>query len=137
MYLDISFATDPEVVFPLIITPSSLAAFHSNEAWGPYPAGAFGGPSYSDFPPPAFPVEPYPVHMGPGAYGYQAPGTYPQIGANNNQWPQQADPNGFSFAAPAPPAPPQFQQGEEPPSYTSLFPDSHENLSSIKSHSKS
>ncbi|KAM9360773.1 arrestin domain-containing protein 3-like isoform 2-T2 [Symphorus nematophorus] len=78
VYLDISFAFDPEVVFLLIIVPSRFAAHH--------PAGAVGAPSYSDFPPPAFPpgagpppapafpTGHYPAPAGPSAYGYPAPG---------------------------------------------------------------
>ncbi|XP_029019454.1 arrestin domain-containing protein 3-like [Betta splendens] len=122
VYLDISFAIDPEVVFPLIVIPSYLLR-------PPYPGGAAGGPSCSDFP-----AEPYPAHGGPGAYGYQAPGIYPQMdsGGRSSQWPQQANPNSFPPAAFTPPsllgpssaAPPPFQQGGEPPSYTSLFPHS-------------
>ncbi|XP_042338723.1 arrestin domain-containing protein 2-like, partial [Plectropomus leopardus] len=61
VYLDIKFAFDPEVVFPLVIVPSSFAALQPDEGVGPYPAGAAGGQSYSDFPPSAFPVGPYPV----------------------------------------------------------------------------
>lgn len=129
--MDISFAIDPEVVFPLVIVPSSFAALQPGEAVGPYPAGAVGGPSYSDFPPPAFPVGPYPVPA--AAYGNPAPD--PTQHANitsgyNNQWPQQAAPYGFPTAAllsssvqhQAPTAPHLFQQGTEPPPYMSLFP---------------
>ncbi|XP_019949203.1 arrestin domain-containing protein 3-like [Paralichthys olivaceus] len=54
VYLDISFATDPEVVFPLVISPfSSVRA----EAVETYPAGASGGLSESDFSPSALPAE--------------------------------------------------------------------------------
>ncbi|XP_059910285.1 arrestin domain-containing protein 3-like [Gadus macrocephalus] len=53
VYLDISFATDPEINFPLVIAPSS---FMLNPGPGgmnqPYPPVAYGGPSNSDFPPP-------------------------------------------------------------------------------------
>ncbi|XP_038560574.1 arrestin domain-containing protein 3-like [Micropterus salmoides] len=133
VYLDIKFAIDPKVVFPLVIAPSSFATLHPGEAVGPYPAGA---PSYSDFPPPAFPVGPYPVPAGPGAYGYPVPD--PTQPANttsgyNSQWPQQAAPYGFPTTAfpsssvqhQAPTAPPLIQQEEELPTYTSLFPPSH------------
>ncbi|XP_044052624.1 arrestin domain-containing protein 3-like [Siniperca chuatsi] len=148
VYLDIKFAIDPEVVLPVIIVPSSFATLQPGEAVGPYPAGAVGGPSYSDFPPPAFPVGPYPLPTGPGAYGYPAPD--PTQPANttsgyNNQWPQQAAPYGFPTAAfpspsvqhQAPTAPPLFQQGEELPTYTSLFPSSHDTFGRTGSDPKS
>ncbi|KAL3063071.1 hypothetical protein OYC64_002788 [Pagothenia borchgrevinki] len=126
VYLDISFAIDPEVKFPLVIIHSSLAALQSGQAVGPYPAGSFGAPTYTDFPPPAFPPGPYPVLAGPGAYGYPAPD--PSQHANmtsgyNNQWPQPAAPYGFSNAAPPP-----FQQGTEPPPYMSLFSPPQDDL---------
>ncbi|XP_059193853.1 arrestin domain-containing protein 3-like [Centropristis striata] len=58
VYLDISFAYDPEVVFPLVIVPSGFVPLQPGEAVGPYPGGAFGAPNYSDFPPPAFATGP-------------------------------------------------------------------------------
>ncbi|KAK2902228.1 arrestin domain-containing protein 3-like [Channa argus] len=147
VYLDISFAIDPVVLFPLVIVPPSLAASQADEAVGPYPAGAVGAPSYSDFPPPAFPVGPYPAPTGSGTYGYPAPGPnqHMDISGYKNQWAQQATPYGFSTTAftapsvqvPAPTVPPLFQQGEEPPSYMSLFPTSQDNLSSSGSKYKS
>ncbi|KAK2837405.1 hypothetical protein Q5P01_014617 [Channa striata] len=140
VYVDISFAIDPGVVFPLVIIPSSLAAFHPDGALGLYPSGAVGGPSYSDFRPPAFLVGAYPVPTGIGAYGYPAPGTNQQMDVSgyNNQQAQQAAPYGFSAAAftapsvqdPTPTVPPPFQQGAEPPSYMSIFPTSQDNPSS-------
>ncbi|XP_070760907.1 arrestin domain-containing protein 3-like [Enoplosus armatus] len=139
VYLDIKFAFDPEVVFPLVIVPPSFATFQPSEAMAPYPAGAVGAPSYSDFPPPAFPVGPYPVPTGPGAYGYPAPvPTQPAHIASgyNYQWPQQAAPYGFSNPAfppssvqyQAPTAPPLFPQGEELPTYMSLYPPSNDTV---------
>uniref|UniRef100_A0A671Y5A4 Arrestin C-terminal-like domain-containing protein n=1 Tax=Sparus aurata TaxID=8175 RepID=A0A671Y5A4_SPAAU len=162
VYLDISFSVDPEVKLPLVIIPFGLATLQPGGAVGPYPAGAFGGPSksdfpppavamgpypagavgapsysdfpppavamgpypagavgapsYSSFPPPAFPAGPYGVPTAPGAYGYPAPGpTQPSntAGGYSNQWPQQHQ---------GPTAPPQFQQGEDLPTYTSLYP---------------
>ncbi|XP_035514292.1 arrestin domain-containing protein 3-like [Morone saxatilis] len=120
VYLDISFATDPEVIFPLNIVPSGFANLHPGQAMGPYPAGAVGAPSYSDFPPPAFPTGPYPMPAGPGAYGYPAPNPTQQLNPTSgyNQWPQQPAPYGYPNAAfppvpyQAPTAPPMFQQGE-------------------------
>ncbi|XP_029295930.1 arrestin domain-containing protein 3-like [Cottoperca gobio] len=118
--------------------PAGAAAglYPAGAAVGPYPAGAVGAPTYSDFGPPAFPIGPFPVPAGYGAYGYPAPD--PNQHANitsgyNNQWPQQAAPFGFSSAASSsvqhgPLAPPLFQQGEEPPSYVSLFSPSQDAL---------
>ncbi|XP_042342106.1 uncharacterized protein LOC121942882 [Plectropomus leopardus] len=54
VYLDISFATDPEVVFPLVIVPPSFVPPQPGEAVGPYCAA--GAPINNDFPPPAFPM---------------------------------------------------------------------------------
>ncbi|XP_049906685.1 arrestin domain-containing protein 3-like [Epinephelus moara] len=132
VYVDVSFSFDPEVVFPLDIVPSSCGTFQPGVAPGPYPAAA-GGPSYSDFPPPAFPVGPYPgpAPIGPGAYGYPPAGpTQPanMTSGYNNPWQPQAVPYGFPAAAPsavqhpAPTAPPLSQQGEQPPPYMSLYP---------------
>nr|XP_033474985.1 arrestin domain-containing protein 2-like [Epinephelus lanceolatus] len=56
VYLDISFASDPEVVFPLGIVPSSMVSLQPDEAAGPYSAWGAGAPSYSYFPPPAVPM---------------------------------------------------------------------------------
>nr|XP_033476282.1 arrestin domain-containing protein 2-like [Epinephelus lanceolatus] len=56
VYLDISFAFDPEVVFPLGIVPSSMASLQPDEAAEPYSAWGAGAPGYSYFPPPAVPM---------------------------------------------------------------------------------
>ncbi|XP_042277975.1 arrestin domain-containing protein 3-like [Thunnus maccoyii] len=116
VYVDISFATDPEVLFPLVIASSSVLTHQLGDDFGPYPAAAMGAPSYSDFPAPAYPSGPYPVPAAPGAYGYQAPGPAP-YGFASAAFPpslvQHQDPS----------APPQFQHGE-PPSYMSAFPPS-------------
>uniref|UniRef100_A0A8D3BRM7 Arrestin C-terminal-like domain-containing protein n=1 Tax=Scophthalmus maximus TaxID=52904 RepID=A0A8D3BRM7_SCOMX len=64
VYLDISFSFDPEVKLPLVIIPPDLAA-------GPYPAGATGGPSNSDFPPPAVPLAPYPASLRSGLFPHR------------------------------------------------------------------
>ncbi|XP_073322650.1 arrestin domain-containing protein 3-like [Pagrus major] len=170
VYLDISFAFDPEVKLPLVIIPSRFATLPPGETFGPYPAGAVGGPSkndfpppavamgpyppgavgapsYSDFPPPAFPTGSYGVPTAPGAYGYPAPGpTQPgnTTSGYNNQLPQQAPPYSFPAAAFSPPSvqhqgptpPPLFQQGEDPPTYMSLFHPSHDTYGSNGSEKK-
>ncbi|XP_051278698.1 arrestin domain-containing protein 2, partial [Dicentrarchus labrax] len=145
VYLDISFAIDPEVVFPLNIVPSGFANLHPGQAMGPYPAGAVGAPSYSDFPPPAFPTGPYPMPTGPGTYGYPAPNPTQHLNPTSgyNQWPQQPAPYGYPNAAfppvpyQAPTAPPMFQQGEQPPNYMSLFPPSNGTFNTTGSDHKS
>lgn len=134
MYLDISFAIDPELKLPLVLVPF-LSSLQSGMAGGLYPAGAVGAPSYSDFPPPAFPPGPFPVPTAPGAFGYPGPAPTQHVNASgyNNQWPQQVPPYGFPAAAypPSvgphltPTAPPLFQQGE-PPNYASLYPSPHD-----------
>lgn len=119
VYLDISFSFDPEVKLPLVIIPPDLAA-------GPYPAGATGGPSNSDFPPPAVPLAPYPASLRsgsseyPGAQRYSAPGPAYQVnpspvypgpphvypvhlplmsGVYNNPLSQQQSPYGSPFSS--------------------------------------
>ncbi|KAG7243939.1 hypothetical protein INR49_006097 [Caranx melampygus] len=135
VYLDISFATDPEVLFPLVIVPAGFANFQGEEVVGPYPAVAAGGPGLSDFPTPSFPVGPNPLPPGTGGYGYPAP--YPnQPAVTNNQWAQQPPPYGFpaatfpSSSVPnlAPAAPLQLPQGEVPPSH--INPPSYDTVSS-------
>ncbi|XP_032372549.1 arrestin domain-containing protein 3 [Etheostoma spectabile] len=70
-YLDISFAFDPEVIFPVVIIPQDLTPGpQPGGTMGPYPAGAIGGPSMNDFPPPAVSMGPYPVSTHSGSYGY-------------------------------------------------------------------
>ncbi|XP_076587325.1 arrestin domain-containing protein 3-like [Chaetodon auriga] len=147
VYLDISFAFDPEVVFPLFIVPSHVAALYPGEAMGPYPAGATGAPSYSDFPAPAIPTGPYPVPAGPGPYGYPAPDPTQHASTASgsySQWPQPVAPCGYPAAAFPPPSvqhqapsgPPLFQQGA-PPAYVSLFPPSHGTFEGAGSDHKS
>ncbi|XP_044225335.1 arrestin domain-containing protein 3-like [Thunnus albacares] len=123
-YLDISFAFDPEVVFPLIIIPRDLApGSQSGVSVGPYPAEASWGPRNSDFPPSAvamgYPASP---HSGryrhPGAQQYSAPApvysdnqpayagppSYPAQATHmsrgyNNPAPQQPSPYGSPFSS--------------------------------------
>ncbi|XP_034546926.1 arrestin domain-containing protein 3-like [Notolabrus celidotus] len=141
VYLDISFAFDPEIVFPLIIChPSLVSAFHSGVAAHTSQAGAVGGPSNSDFPPYAAPIGPYPVSPNSGGYGYPGaeryspspvslnyPPTsvYPDQLAHmsrgyNNQLRRQGSPYGSRFSSSSstlhpPPAPQAFPPSPSAP----------------------
>uniref|UniRef100_H2SHB9 Arrestin C-terminal-like domain-containing protein n=1 Tax=Takifugu rubripes TaxID=31033 RepID=H2SHB9_TAKRU len=96
VYLDISFARDPEVQLPLMIIPSTLAYLYS--------AAAGGAPTCSDFPP----SEPSSFYGPPAPYNTQ----------DLNTW-------GFQDQLPPTVAPssehPLFPD-EGPPSYQSLWP---------------
>ncbi|KAM8760348.1 arrestin domain-containing protein 3-like isoform 2-T2 [Acanthopagrus schlegelii] len=59
VYLDISFAFDQEMRFPLVIVPSHFATLPPGKALAAHPSGAVGGPSKSDFPPPAVAMGPH------------------------------------------------------------------------------
>uniref|UniRef100_UPI0037E8BC2B arrestin domain-containing protein 3-like n=1 Tax=Semicossyphus pulcher TaxID=241346 RepID=UPI0037E8BC2B len=124
VYLDISFAFDPEIVFPLVICPPDLvsgfqrgAAAHtspsrayggpSNSAFppptapmGPYPAGAYGGPSNSDYAP-AVSMGPYPVSPNSGGYGYPGAQRYSPAPVSPNYPPVNASPPSVYPAQPA------------------------------------
>ncbi|XP_074494354.1 arrestin domain-containing protein 3-like isoform X1 [Sebastes fasciatus] len=146
-YLDISFAFDPEIIFPVVIIPPDL---EPGAAAGPYPAGAVGGPSNSDFSPPAVSVGRYPVSPRSGSYGYPGtqrysaptptvypgnplvsagpPGLYPAqpSGGYNNPVPQLASPYGSPFSSSSsssvlhpPPTAPTFHP---PPSAPEIHP---------------
>lgn len=114
-YLDISFSTDPKVVFPVVLffggTPPSVSV-------SPYAAGgAIGGPSSSDFPPPTSIYPPSP-HSGASLYPAtspqypSSPASYASAGASlypvspghfaggyNNPVPQQPSPYGSPFSS--------------------------------------
>lgn len=127
-YLDISFATDPKIVFPLLICSHSLIY---GAAARPYAAGAFAGPGSSDFPPPPAPVpSPYPagatggapmasvpppfVAMGPYPYSAAPPPQYPAqpaLAQASHPYSQSASRYGSDFSSstvlhPPPPPPP-------------------------------
>lgn len=141
VYLDISFAVDPEVALPLIIAARGAIALYGQNGF-PNAAGALSGPSSNDFPPPF--TSPFPAPTGPpNAYGYPPPGPYPNpnmpaagyynpVPGYNNPMPPQAVPYGYP-AAPYMPYPMQpqantinnqFPQNQAPPTYMSLYPPS-------------
>ncbi|XP_023138121.2 arrestin domain-containing protein 3-like [Amphiprion ocellaris] len=126
VYLDISFAFDPKIKFPVVILPPDIVSgFQSGVAMGPSPGGAVGGPSHSDFPPPQVSMGPYPASPHSGGYRYPAVQSYsappPAYPANppmytgppcvypsqpthmsegyNNPVPQQPSPYGSPFSS--------------------------------------
>lgn len=148
--MDISFAADPEVVLPLIITAPGAIVQHGQHGFPNWPVG---GPSSSDFPPPF--TTPYPAPVGPtNAYAYPTPGTNPcpnmpiggcfnPVPSYNNQMPLQTVPYGYPQAPFIPyPVQPQantikaqFSLDQEPPSYMSLYPTSQSGADMDKKHS--
>uniref|UniRef100_A0A3Q0RFE4 Arrestin C-terminal-like domain-containing protein n=1 Tax=Amphilophus citrinellus TaxID=61819 RepID=A0A3Q0RFE4_AMPCI len=110
VYLDISFAFDPEVLCPVVILPPGLApGYQSNMNLGPYPTA----------PPPAYPNNP-PVYGGPlGVYSSQPTHMF---GGYNNPVPQVPSPYGTPFSSSSsssvlhpPPPPPQFHPAPSAP----------------------
>lgn len=126
MYLDISFASDPEVVFPITIChPELTSGLRPGGAVGPYPSTNFVAPTNSNFHSPAMATGPYaagaiggsPIHnvnppavaMGPYPYGYQGaqsysapPPQYPaQLVYQRNPEPQLASAYGDPYTAPS------------------------------------
>lgn len=145
VYLDISFASDPKVVFPLIIFPPNLApGSQPGGAMGPYPASYDRGASNSDFAPPSMAMNPYQagacgsqrtsnIHP-PSPYSarsysapppqYPAQPAYMGWGRSNPQVSQLASPYGDPFSSPSsvlhpPPSAPTFYP---PPSATEVTP---------------
>ncbi|XP_037536417.1 arrestin domain-containing protein 2 [Nematolebias whitei] len=118
VYLDISFRIDPVVVIPLTIAPPSLT--YPCEEVGPYPSGAFGVPSYSDFPAPLYP------NLVPTGVLNPAP-QQANLASGSNELPPSAPL--YDFLAPAYPSPSVQQPAtrldnqpeDQPPSYSSLF----------------
>ncbi|XP_020513380.1 arrestin domain-containing protein 3 [Labrus bergylta] len=125
VYLDISFAFDPEIVFPLVIcSPSLASALQPGVDAGPTPSGAYGGPSNINSPSHAVPFGPYPQSPQSGGYGYpgvqsyspsHVPPNYPPVNAAppsvfcaqpvhvswgyNNTPPRQDSPYGYPFSS--------------------------------------
>ncbi|XP_058493139.1 arrestin domain-containing protein 3-like [Solea solea] len=143
VYLDISFASDPEVVFPVVIIPPLLLSDHqSGGAVGPYPAGAIGGPSNSDFPPQAVGPYPSPFHQGLQSHPAPAP-AYPPVmypalpphvaGGYNNPMPQQHGPYASPFSSSSsaavlhpPPSVPTFHPPPSAPEIKPQLPPSYD-----------
>ncbi|CAJ1068526.1 arrestin domain-containing protein 3-like [Xyrichtys novacula] len=122
VYLDIKFAIDPEIVLPVVIAPVKLAS-HFNEAMGPYPAGPAVAPSYSDFPPPSFPMGPSHVPAGPSAPfpPGQTQGPYPAL-PSFGPYPAPTAPSAYGYPAPVPNQPAPTASGytqwpQQPPPY--------------------
>nr|XP_046242992.1 arrestin domain-containing protein 3-like isoform X2 [Scatophagus argus]XP_046242994.1 arrestin domain-containing protein 3-like isoform X3 [Scatophagus argus] len=135
VYLDISFAFDPKILFPVLIIPPDLVSGHG-VAMGPYPAGAIGGPGTSDFPPPSVAMGPYPAGAigGPSTSDFPPPsvamGPYPAraIGGHNSFTPPvvAVGPNSYqhpgaqSYSAP----PPQYPGPQQASPYGDPFTSS-------------
>ncbi|XP_024131551.1 arrestin domain-containing protein 3 [Oryzias melastigma] len=159
VYLDISFAFDPEIIFPITILHSDVVSRFQHNVAAP---SDFGGPSNSVFPPPAVSMGPYPVSPQAGGYGYPAaqgfsapppeypgqpqpyaapPGMYPPLPPTyegySNAVPQQPFPygSGVSTSHLSPTGPPNHQPPSAPPmdpqsSSPSLAPPAYSSLPS-------
>ncbi|XP_039660409.1 arrestin domain-containing protein 3-like isoform X2 [Perca fluviatilis] len=113
-YLDISFAFDPEVIFPVVIIPQDLSPGpRPGVPMGPYPAGAIGGPSVSDFPPPAVSMGPYPA----GAIGGPSVSHFPPPAVSMGPYPVSLHSGSYGYpGAQMSSAPPRVHP-DNPPAY--------------------
>ncbi|XP_078106618.1 arrestin domain-containing protein 3-like [Sander vitreus] len=114
VYLDISFAFDPEVIFPVVIIPQDLSPGpQPGVSMGPYPAGAVGGPSISDFPPPAVSMGPYPAR----AIGGRSISDFPPPAVSMGPYPVSVHSGSYGYpGAQISSAPPQMHP-DNPPAY--------------------
>ncbi|KAM4578933.1 arrestin domain-containing protein 3-like [Fundulus diaphanus] len=141
VYLDISFAFDPEIIFPVVIAHPMFRDRVSGNM-GPYPVEGFGGPTKSDFPPPAVAGGLYPSLPSCGPYGYPGaqgpsapppvypevhngpPGAYPPQPPSMYPVPQGPFPYGppTSFSSSSSPAAPAFNVPPSGPQIQPPFP---------------
>ncbi|XP_035022837.1 arrestin domain-containing protein 3 [Hippoglossus stenolepis] len=106
VYLDISFAFDPEVLLPVVILPLDLLpGLQPGVTASPYLAGATGGPSNSDFPPPTASLGPYPASPNSGGYPGAQRYSVPQPAYSGNPPPM------YAFPSNAYPAQPPYMSG--------------------------
>ncbi|XP_076853833.1 arrestin domain-containing protein 3-like [Brachyhypopomus gauderio] len=97
VYLDIPYARDPEVLFPIIILPADQYFIPQRNEAGVCASAEMGKPGWS-----SYPSQPAPSPCPPAASTFgPAPGLYPSL-----HTPQPANPEG------------------PPPSYTDIFPTS-------------
>uniref|UniRef100_A0A8C5I9S3 Arrestin domain-containing protein 3-like n=1 Tax=Gouania willdenowi TaxID=441366 RepID=A0A8C5I9S3_GOUWI len=110
VYLDISFAFDPEILLPVIILPFALASASPNHT----AEGAVGGLSSSIFPYPRSPQSAHSDRSGyPGPQGYSAaPPAYPAhppvVAGFSGAYPSAPPPVGGHYSNPVPQATSQY-----------------------------
>ncbi|XP_034728146.1 arrestin domain-containing protein 3-like [Etheostoma cragini] len=113
-YLDISFAFDPEVIFPVVIIPQDLTPGpQPGGTMGPYPAGAIGGPSMSDFPPPAVSMGPYPA----GAIGGPSMSNFPPPAVSMGPYPVSIHSGSYGYPGAQRSSAPTPVHPDNPPAY--------------------
>lgn len=149
MYLDISFAFDPEVLLPVTIChPELISNLHPGGPGGPYPSTNFGGPVNSNFssfamatgPSPTGAFGGSPIHnvhgptvaMGTEPYRYYgahsySPAQYPAQPANQRNPAPELPSYGDPYTAPSstlhpPPSVPRYHPPPSAPESATLSP---------------